>query len=255
MDSRKNRICFGIHSVMAKLQQQGSVSTLYLSEVSFSARLASLEKLAIERNIQVIRCGKARLDELSAYGVHQGVVAEYASDLVNRNATINQVISCIDSDNTLILILDHLQDPHNLGACLRTAESAGVDAVILPKHSACPINQTVIKVASGAVESLNIILVANIVNAMEILKKKGFWVYGASDRGENELYKTDFRGRVALVIGNEGMGMKRLTREACDMIIRIPLFGKVESLNASVATGVCLFEIRRQFAGIKGQTP
>ncbi|MCY4051874.1 MAG: 23S rRNA (guanosine(2251)-2'-O)-methyltransferase RlmB [Gammaproteobacteria bacterium] len=254
MNSQKYQICFGIHSVMAKLQLLGSVYTLYLSESSSSPRLSGLEKLAIEQNIPVIRCAKAKLDEISGYGLHQGVVAEYVSTSVNQITTIKQVIQGIDSGNALILILDHLQDPHNLGACLRTAESAGVNAVIMPKHSACPVNQTVIKVASGAVETLSIILVSNIVNAMKLLKKKGFWVYGTSDRGVNELYKIGFHGRVALVIGNEGQGMKRLTAEACDMEIRIPLFGQVESLNASVATGVCLFEIRRQFGKIENNT-
>lgn len=233
---------------MAKLKHQHSVSTLYVSAASSSARLSALEQLAKEQGIEVIRCDKSRLDELSENGVHQGVVAEYKPRSAKQDATIKKVMAGIDTDNALILILDHIQDPHNLGACLRVAECAGVDAVILPRHSACPVNQTVIKVASGAVEFLNIVLVSNIVNTLEILKKNGFWVYGASDSGESELFETDFRGRSALVIGNEGLGMKRLVTEACDMLVRVPLFGELESLNASVATGICLFEIRRQFA-------
>ena len=250
MNAHNLPVCFGIHSVMAKLRHQGTVSTLYLSPAS-SARLSALEQLAIEQNIEVIRCERNRLDELSGNGAHQGVVAEYRPRPANQSVTIKQLMAGIDTNNALILILDHIQDPHNLGACLRTAECAGVDAVILPRHSACPVNQTVIKVASGAVESLNIVLVSNIANALEIMKKKGFWIYGASDSGDSELFETDFRGRVALVIGNEGQGMKRLVTEACDMLVRVPLFGALESLNASVATGVCLFEIRRQFAVIE----
>ncbi|MYB34660.1 MAG: 23S rRNA (guanosine(2251)-2'-O)-methyltransferase RlmB [Gammaproteobacteria bacterium] len=251
MGTRKNPVCFGIHSVMSKLKNQHSVSTLYVSAASSSARLSALEQLAKEQNIEVIQCERNRLDELSENGVHQGVVAEYKPSSAKQNANIKKVIADIDTDNVLILILDHIQDPHNLGACLRVAECAGVDAVILPRHSACPINQTVIKVASGAVDSLNIVLVSNIVNTLEILKKNGFWVYGASDSGESELFETDFRGRSALVIGNEGLGMKRLVTDACDMLVRIPLFGETQSLNASVATGICLFEIRRKFTMIE----
>jgi len=233
---------------MAKLRHQRSVSKLYLRDGSSSAKLNALEQLATGQGIEVVRCEKNMLDELSGHGAHQGVVAEYSPRSASQGRTIRQVVKGIDTDNALILILDHLQDPQNLGACLRTAECAGVDAVILPRHSACPVNQTVIKVASGAVESLNILSVSNIVNALEVLKKNGFWVYGTCDSGEGELFETDFRGRVALVIGGEGRGMKRLVAEACDMLVRIPLLGELESLNASVATGVCLFEIRRQFA-------
>ncbi len=233
---------------MAKLRHQRSVSKLYLRDGSSSAKLNALEQLATGQGIEVVRCEKNMLDELSGHGAHQGVVAEYSPRSASQGRTIRQVVKGIDTDNALILILDHLQDPQNLGACLRTAECAGVDAVILPRHSACPVNQTVTKVASGAVESLNILSVSNIVNALEVLKKNGFWVYGTCDSGEAELFETDFRGRVALVIGGEGRGMKRLVAEACDMLVRIPLLGELESLNASVATGVCLFEIRRQFA-------
>jgi len=251
MNDRKSPVCFGIHSVMAKLKHKRSVSTLYLSAASASARLSALEQLAMEQNIEVIRCESSRLDELSGNGIHQGTVAEYRSRSPNQKATLKQVMMGIDANNALILILDHIQDPHNLGACLRTAECAGVDAVILPRHSACPVNQTVIKVASGAVESLNIVMVSNIVNALQVLKKNGFWVYGTSDSGDSELFDTDFRGRIALVVGNEGRGIKRLVAEACDQLVRVSLFGELESLNASVATGVCLFEIRRQFAVIE----
>ena len=251
MGTRKNPVCYGIHSVLAKLRHPCSVATLYVSAASSSARLRAVERLAKEQNIEVIRCEKSRLDGLSENGVHQGVVAEYKLRSARQNATVKKILEGMDTDNALILILDHIQDPHNLGACLRVAECAGVDAVILPRHSACPVNQTVIKVASGAVDFLHIVWVSNIVNTLEILKKSGFWVYGASDSGESELFETDFRGRTALVIGNEGRGLKRLVTGACDMLVRVPLFGELESLNASVATGVCLFEIRRQFAMIE----
>ena len=254
MTEPKNSVCYGIHAVTAVIEGGRQVSTLYLSAESSSARLDALSQLAKDRNIQVIRCKKERLDKLSGFGSHQGAVAECKAVSGSRNPTIQQVLQSIDSDHALILILDHLQDPHNLGACLRTAECAGVDAVILPKHSACPVNQTVIKVASGAVEFLKIVLVSNLVAALETLKKNGFWVYGASEHAEADLYQTDFCGRAVLVIGNEAQGVKRLVAEACDLLVRIPSQGEVQSLNASVATGVCLFEIRRQFgeAGLGG---
>lgn len=195
----------------------------------------------------MVRCERERLDRLSEYGIHQGVVAEYEPGKAHSPSTLKDVMGGIESDNALVLVLDHLHDPHNLGACLRTAECAGVDAVILPKRSACPVNHTVSKVASGAVESLNIVSVSNIVNALDVLKRHGFWIYGTSEMGDAELHDVLFEGRVALVAGNEGRGMKRLVEKACDALVRIPVSGQVQSLNASVATGICLYEIRRQF--------
>ena len=204
--------------------------------------------MARTRGIEVVRCERERLDRLSGYGTHQGVVAEYESGKANPPATLKDVMDGIETDTALVLVLDHLHDPHNLGACLRTAECAGVDAVILPKRSACPVNHTVSKVASGAVEPLNIVSVSNIVNALDVLKRHEFWIYGTSERGDAELYDVPFRGRIALVVGNEGKGMKRLVEKACDALVRIPVSGQVQSLNASVATGICLYEIRRQFS-------
>lgn len=246
MNMPKNSICFGVHAVAAKLEHHRSVSKLYVTASPSSPRLDALEQIAVEQHIEVVRCAKNRLDELSNYGAHQGIAAEYRSESTRRTSTLKQVLRNISSENALILVLDHLQDPHNLGACLRTAECAGVAAVILPRHSACPVNQTVVKVASGAVEFLSTVLVSNVVSTLELLKKNGFWIYGMCDAATTELYETNFQGRVAVVVGHEGKGIKRLVKQSCDMLVRIPVLGQVPSLNVSVATGICLYEIRRQ---------
>ena len=143
-------------------------------------------------------------------------------------------------------MLDQIQDPHNLGACLRTAECAGVDAVILPRDGACRINQTVHKVSSGAVGHLDIFHVPNLVNTLDKLQNSGFWVYGATDKGAVSLNQCEYTGKVVVVMGAEGKGLRRLTREKCDYLVNIPMSGNVSSLNVSVATGIFLFEVIRQ---------
>jgi len=146
----------------------------------------------------------------------------------------------------LLLILDHIQDPHNLGACLRTAECAGVDAVILPRDGASPVNQTVRKVSSGAAEQVKIIYVTNLAQTLKTIQKHGFWIFGAEGPGSDELYECDMKGNTAIVMGAEGKGLRRLTKEYCDYLVNIPMRGTVSSLNVSVATGVFLFEAIRQ---------
>ena len=145
----------------------------------------------------------------------------------------------------MLLVLDQVQDPHNLGACIRTAECAGADAVILPKDRACPVNATVRKVASGAAEILPVVYVSNLVNALSRLQQEGFWVYGADERGDSELHQCEFSSRSVIVMGAEGKGIRRLVLEACDFSVRIPMQGQVTSLNVSVATGLMLFEAQR----------
>lgn len=146
----------------------------------------------------------------------------------------------------LVLVLDHIQDPHNLGACLRSAECAGVDAVIIPRRGASPINDTVRKVASGAAENVNIVCVANLVQTLKKLQQLKYWIIGATDQGNMTLYDCDFTGNIAIVMGAEGSGLRRLTTEHCDYLASIPMQGAVSSLNVSVATGVFLFEAMRQ---------
>ncbi len=146
----------------------------------------------------------------------------------------------------LVLILDCVQDPHNLGAILRTADGAGVDVVIAPKDKSVGITETVLRVSVGAAEKVPFVQVTNLARAMKQLQSRGIWIFGTSDKGDRDLYETDFSGGVALVMGAEGEGMRRLTEENCDFLIRIPMKGSVPCLNVSVATGVCLYEIVRQ---------
>lgn len=146
----------------------------------------------------------------------------------------------------LVLVLDCVQDPHNLGACLRTADAAGVDAVILPKDKSAPITETVVRVACGAAERVPIVRVTNLARAMERLKELGIWLVGTADEAQQSLYDMDFTGPTGIVLGAEGTGMRRLTGERCDFLVRVPMLGQVECLNVSVATGVCLYEAVRQ---------
>ncbi len=150
----------------------------------------------------------------------------------------------------LVLVLDCVQDPHNLGACLRTADAAGVDAVILPKDKSAPITDTVRRVACGAAERVPIVRVTNLARAMDKLKELGIWLVGTGDEATQTVYEIDLKGPMGLVMGAEGAGMRRLTGERCDFLAKVPMFGKVECLNVSVATGVCLFEAVRQRHGL-----
>lgn len=148
--------------------------------------------------------------------------------------------------DALVLILDCVQDPHNLGACLRTADAAGATAVIVPKDRSAPISETVLRVSCGGAENVPIVRVTNLVRAMEKLKKMGIWLVGTADETDKAIYEQDLSGPIGIVMGAEGSGMRRLTSDACDFLVRIPMAGKVECLNVSVATGVCLFEAVRQ---------
>jgi 23S rRNA (guanosine2251-2'-O)-methyltransferase len=185
----------------------------------------------------------ARLDKIVGTRRHQGVIA-FASQLsLARN--LDELLDAIDGP-PLLLVLDGITDPHNLGACLRVADGVGAHAVIVPKDRAVGLNATAAKVASGAAETVPYITVTNLARTLRELKERGIWLIGTSDDGEKGLYEADFTGPTALVMGSEGEGMRRLTRETCDVLVSIPMFGSVESLNVSVASGVCLYEARRQ---------
>jgi 23S rRNA (guanosine2251-2'-O)-methyltransferase len=174
---------------------------------------------------------------------HQGVVAKAAQLSLARN--LDELLDAIEGP-PLLLILDGVTDPHNLGACLRVADGAGAHAVIAPKDRAVGLNATAAKVASGAAETVPYITVTNLARTMRDLKERDIWLYGTTDDAPKTLYQAELAGPVALVMGSEGEGMRRLTRENCDVLVSIPMFGAVESLNVSVASGVCLYEARRQ---------
>ena len=241
------RFIIGFHAIESQIQSApGRIENLAVESGKSGKRLQKLLELAAGHGIAVVRSEKSQLDAMSHYGTHQGVIAV----LTAGDAPARDLESTLEREgaDSVVLVLDHLQDPHNLGACLRTAECAGVKVVILPNKGASPVNETVRKVASGAAEQLNIFSVANLGQAITRLKEHDYWVYGTSDQASESLYRCRFPGKVALVMGAEGDGMRSLTAKSCDHLLRIPMAGTVSSLNVSVATAVCLFEIRRQKA-------
>ncbi|MGH1428413.1 MAG: 23S rRNA (guanosine(2251)-2'-O)-methyltransferase RlmB [Arenicella sp.] len=181
-------------------------------------------------------------------GVTQGIAAEVLIPKARTAEALKDWLKQELPEQSLLLILDQIQDPHNLGAILRTADAAGVDAVITSDKNSAPLNATVSKVASGAAESVPLFRVANLNRAIEHIKEAGIWLVGTTDHAQQTLYDTNLSGHLALVLGSEGSGMRRLTEEACDYLVKLPMAGVVNSLNVSVATGICLYEINRQRA-------
>lgn len=238
------RIIYGFHAIVSRLRKSPTmVKELYLDSAREDRRAQELMKTAEQSGARVMRVDEKRLDGLTHHARHQGVAARIG---VARLAThIEDVIETLQ-EPALLLILDGVTDPHNLGACLRVADAMGVHAVIAPKDRAVGINATVSKVASGAAESVPYIAVTNLARAMRELKDQGIWLVGADERAEQDLYAARLSGPTAWVLGAEGEGMRRLTRENCDELIRIPMLGSVESLNVSVSAGICLSESRRQ---------
>jgi 23S rRNA (guanosine2251-2'-O)-methyltransferase len=202
--------------------------------------------MAESRGTRVMRVDEKRLDGMTHHARHQGVAARI--EAVALPAHIDEVLEAL-TEPALILILDGVTDPHNLGACLRVADALGVHAVIAPKDRAAGINATVSKVASGAAETVPYLAVTNLARSMRELKEQGIWIVGADERADNDLYSAKLQGPLAWVLGAEGEGMRRLTREQCDELVRIPMLGTVESLNVSVSAGICLAETRRQRRG------
>jgi 23S rRNA (guanosine2251-2'-O)-methyltransferase len=194
-------------------------------------------------NVRIIQVDDQRLNNIVGTRRHQGVVAKAGELSLARN--LDELLDAIDGP-PLLLVLDGITDPHNLGACLRVADGAGAHAVIVPKDRAVGLNATAAKVASGAAETVPYLTVTNLARTLRELKERGILLVGTTDDGEKSLYQADFSGPAALVMGSEGEGMRRLTRETCDVLVSIPMFGSVESLNVSVASGVCLYEARRQ---------
>jgi 23S rRNA (guanosine2251-2'-O)-methyltransferase len=252
---------YGIHAVDGVLRRNPkSVQQLWLQQGREDKRIAGLVELAANQGVPSGRKSRAELDGL-VEGRHQGVVAEVVALSVDnaeggegsnlwREAELLSHIKNLGSP-ALILVLDGVTDPHNLGACLRSADAAGVDAVITPKDKSAGLTPTVRKVACGAAESVPFVQVTNLARTLKALKERGIWVYGTAGESDNSIYNSDLTSSIALVMGAEGAGMRRLTREQCDHLVYLPMAGTVSSLNVSVATGVCLFEISRQRAAQK----
>lgn len=240
----ETRIIYGFHAVTSRLRQNAqSVQELFVDVARDDRRAQELVRLAEERGTRVMRVDEKRLDGLTHHARHQGVAARIAAAALP--AHIDEVLESL-GEPALILILDGVTDPHNLGACLRVADALGVHAVLAPKDRAAGINATVSKVASGAAETVPYLAVTNLARSMRELKEHGIWIVGADERAEGDLYAAKLKGPLAWVLGAEGEGMRRLTRENCDELVRIPMLGSVESLNVSVSAGICLAETRRQ---------
>jgi 23S rRNA (guanosine2251-2'-O)-methyltransferase len=238
------RIIYGFHAVTSRIRSSAaSVKELYLDAAREDRRSADLVKSAEERGIRVMRVDAKRLDGMSQHARHQGVAARI--EIAKLPTHVDDVLDALD-EPALLLILDGVTDPHNLGACLRVADAMGVHAVLAPRDRAVGINATVSKVASGAAETVPYIPVTNLARAMRELKERGVWLLGTDERAEQTLYDARLAGPLAWVMGAEGEGMRRLTRESCDELVRIPMLGTVESLNVSVSAGICLAESRRQ---------
>lgn len=241
---KPSRAVFGFHAVLARLRaDSGSVTEIYLDEDRKDARAKDLVAAAQRSGVPLMRVPTKRLDGFYGGGRHQGVVA-----MVVEKQAREGLEDLLDSlkEPPLLLILDGVTDPHNLGACLRVADAAGAHAVIAPKDRAAGVSAVVSKVASGAAESVPYYMVTNLARTLDELKERNIWIVGADERAEKTLYETELPSAIAWVLGAEGEGMRRLTRERCDLLVRIPMRGQVESLNVSVASGVCLFESLRR---------
>ena len=246
MKSSDQQILIGIHAVNSALKAAaGDVEWLRIAADSKNKRLLEIESRAHGSGVEVIKCKASELDKLSGQQRHQGVVAGFKGSNLATEGRLDTILDSID-DTPLILVLDGVQDPHNLGACLRTADAAGVHLVVICKDRSAGITPVVRRAASGAAETLTIIQATNLARVLRSLKQRGIWLAGTSDEAPDKLYATDLTGPLALVMGSEGSGLRRLTAELCDYLVSIPMAGQVESLNVSVATGVCLYEINRQ---------
>ena len=246
MATDQERLLIGVHPVAAALQSAPEqVRHIFIAAEARNPRVKELEDRARELGIPVQHASRASLDRRSAGERHQDVMAEFDGGNVRSERDIPELLAAIDGP-PLVLILDGVQDPHNLGACLRTAEAAGVHFVILPKDRSAGLSPVVRKAACGAAEVLPIVSVTNLARVLRLLKQEGIWLAGAAGEAPQSLYQADLRGPLALIVGSEGKGIRRLTGELCDYLVRIPMSGTVSSLNVSVATAVCLFEIIRQ---------
>ena len=245
--SREPRVVYGFHAVLARLRADpASVLEIFLDEARVDSRAKDLAAVAERAGATLMRVPAKRLDGFYGGGRHQGVVARV--EMKNLADSLDDILEQVEKP--LLLVLDGVTDPHNLGACLRVANAAGANAVIAPKDRAAGITPAVSKVASGAAEATPYLMVTNLARTLADIKERNIWVVGADERAEKTLYETDLPDSIAWVLGAEGEGMRRLTRESCDLLVRIPMRGEVESLNVSVSAGVCLFEsVRRKKAG------
>lgn len=241
------KLLFGFHAVTVRLKvAPKSIRELHVDATRRDQRMKQFLAKVDEAGLKVIESDDDKLQKMCGTHRHQGVVARV--EVIQQTNSLDDLLDGL-TEPALLLVLDGITDPHNLGACLRVADGAGVHAVIAPKDHAVGINATVAKVASGAAETVPYFMVTNLARTLVELKERDIWVIGTSDDAPASLYQTDLRGPTALVLGAEGEGMRQLTRKNCDALVSIPMMGSVDSLNVSVASGVCLYEARRQRLG------
>ena len=241
---REPRVVFGFHAVLARLRADAkSVVEIFLDEARNDARARDLAAAAERAQVRLLRVPAKRLDGFYGGGRHQGVVARV--EMASVAHSLDDVLEAIGGP-ALLLVLDGVTDPHNLGACLRIANAAGAHAVIAPKDRAAGITPAVSKVASGAAEATPYLMVTNLARTLDELKEREIWVVGADENAESTLFGADLPKSIAWVLGAEGEGMRRLTRERCDLLVKVPMRGAVQSLNVAVTAGICLYESVRR---------
>jgi len=241
----QSQLIIGLHAVRTALKHGDAVTGVRVEARRRDGRIKEILGLARQGGVGVVQVERAELDALSRGENHQGVVAFTQAPAVRDEGYLKRLLEDLDSA-PFLLVLDGVQDPHNLGACLRTADAAGIDAVITPRDRSVGLTPVACKVASGAAETVPFVQVTNLVRTLKWLQEQGVWLVGTAGEAEAGLYQADLKGPLAIVMGGEGKGMRRLTREQCDALVHLPMLGAVESLNVSVATGVCLFEALRQ---------
>ncbi len=238
------RLIFGFHAVTSRLRQNpDSVKEIFIDATRDDQRARGLIKLAESQKIHLISCAGSKLTSMVSNDRHQGIVANI--DITRSYVDIDDILDTL-TEPARLLVLDGIQDPHNLGACFRVADAFGVHAVIAPKDRAVGLTATVYKVSSGAADTVPYITVTNLARTLKQLKEHGIWVFGTAENADNDLTCFQINGPVAWVFGSEEKGLRRLTRESCDQLVRIPMRGSIESLNIAVSAGICLFETHRQ---------
>ena len=240
---------YGFHAVETTLKNNVKrIKKMLVIADRKDDRIAKVIEQAQLNNITIERCNRKLLDELTGRAAHQGIAIECEALKIQNETYLDALLDSLDED-PFLLVLDGVTDPHNLGACIRSADAAGVQVVIAAKNNAAPLNATVAKVACGAADVVPYVQVTNLARTLQYLQQRGIWVTGTSGDAEQTLYQSNLKGPLAIVMGAEGKGMRRLTQENCDFLLKIPMAGEVSSLNVSVATGVCLFEAQRQRLG------
>lgn len=241
----KHDLLFGLHSIEAVLNNEPErILEIFALKGRDDERMNKVISLARKHGVSVAFVAKKKLEDRANGESHQGIMANARAARVKNEADLDAIIAA--NEQPFLLILDGVTDPHNLGACIRSADAAGVHAVIVPKDNAASLTPVVRKVACGAAETMPLIQVTNLARTMREIQQQGIWIYGTAGEATQALYETKLTGPIAIVMGAEGAGMRRLTREHCDTLVSLPMAGSVSSLNVSVTTGICLFEVVRQ---------